>query len=167
MAKRTQLPKLPDGWEYLKLANFARVQLVNPDGQIVGDSGWIHNVIGNVGRQHYLQFLIAAAANSKQISYMAFGSGNAVAASENVLASEFTHAQYSRMTVATSTLDSTAIRFAATYASGINTTTYTINDVALVNSSTGGTIFCEATVNSSQWQSNQALNASYVVSFSG
>ena len=71
----------------LKIKCFSRVNIVNPDGTLAGDSGWTGpNMITNLGIQRYLTAGICStlAANTcANVQYMALGSTDATANASN------------------------------------------------------------------------------------
>ena len=171
---RKQKKKPQDG---LKVRGFFHLQLVEHDDEgipvVVGDSGWVQNQVTNLGFRDYLCHLIANNAASKQISRMCIGTGTAAIASDaTTLVGELSSANgYTRTTLSTNLGGSTAMSFLATFGSAqshINQTT-NIANIALINSTAfpDGTIFAGNTYASSQWATNQDLNATYAITFAG
>jgi hypothetical protein len=167
----------------IRVRGFFHVQLVeqNEEGipEVVGDSGWCENQVVNLGFRDYLCHLIAASAGSKQIGAMMIGTGGAPAAADTTIAGELNLATYSRIgtnfsTAASGTSlafalgGSTAISFLATWGS-VNShilATTNISNIGLINqTAAGGTIFAGNTYASSQWATNQDLNATYAITF--
>lgn len=131
------------------LRGFFRVHIVEQDGRIVGDSGWVRNTVVNLGKRDYLCTPLAGG-TAKSISRMALGTGTAPAATDTALQGELSHqtnaasGTRNRFTVNTSQIGSTAIEFQATFASSISfaTTTCNISNIMVINdTTTGGTIF--------------------------
>ena len=156
----------------LKAKGFYRVQITEPDengaSHIVGDSGWHENVIVNLGFNQYLVSTLGAIAGSKQVAYMALGTGTEPNASHVALDGEVT--KRASVTAATSS-GSKTVRFTATFASSDSfvTATKTLQNIALVNnqnSSDAHTIFCGNTYATSTCAVNQAVNCTYDVVFS-
>jgi hypothetical protein len=147
----------------LKVRGFMRIQVV--DGctkKIVGDSGWQRNVVVNQGFLDYVCGAIGGIAGSKQVSYMAIGTGTKPGATATSLDGETgVRATTSNSCVASKTLQATC-QFAGSDMAG----TCTIQNVALANTSSGGTILCATTYATSQWASNQNVNATYQLRFS-
>ena len=72
----------------VKLRGFFRLQIEDPDGSIVGDSGWHRNTVTNDGKLQYLVRALASSAGSKHLSYAALGEGSAPGAADTALESE-------------------------------------------------------------------------------
>jgi hypothetical protein len=147
----------------LKVKGSYRLQFTE-DGKVVGDTGWIDNQIVNLGFNHYLVSTLGAIAGSKQVSHMALGSGGAPAAADTSLAGEVE--KRAAVTAATSSTSKT-VRFTATFNSSDSfvTDTQNLSNVALVNTSSGGTIFAGNTFASSSCATNQNVNATYDITF--
>jgi len=154
------MPKTNDN---TKVKGSYRLQLTE-DGKVVGDTGWIDNQIVNLGFNQYLVSTLGAIAGSKQISHMALGSGGAPAAADTSLAGEVE--KRAAVTAATSSTSKT-VRFTATFNSSDSfvTNTQNLSNVALVNTSSGGTIFAGNTFASSSCATNQNVNATYDITF--
>ena len=149
--------------EKLTLKGFARVQLVDPSsGRVIGDSGWKQNQVVNLGFQDYICAAIGAVAGSKQVSYMAIGTGTAPAADATVLAGE----TGSRVTTSNTVVSSKTLQATCQFAGSDMTGTCTIQNVALCDLSAAGTVLCGTTYATSQWASNQNVNATYQLRFS-
>lgn len=147
--------------ELLSVKGFARLQITE-GGKIVGDSGWKRNTVVNLGFQDYIVGAIGAIAGSKQVSYMAIGTGAAPAAGDTSLSGE----TGARVTTSNSAVSSKTLQCTAQFAGSDMGGTCTIQNVALVNTSSGGTILCGTTYSTSQWASNQNVNATYQLRFS-
>lgn len=149
--------------EMMRVKGFMRVQIVDKDsGKIVGDSGWKKNTVVNLGFQDYIVGAVGALAGSKQVSYMAIGTGAAPAATDTSLAGE----TGVRVTTSNSAISSKTLQTTAQFAGSSMGGTCTIQNVALANTSSGGTILCGTTYATSQWASNQNVNATYQLRFS-
>ena len=147
----------------VKVKGFYRVQLVNKDtGKIEGDSGWVRNTVVNLGFQDYICKSIGALAGSKQVSYMAIGTGTAPGVTDTSLQGETGQ----RVTTTNSVISSKTLQCTAQFAGTDMGSTCTIQNVALVDTSSGGTLLCGTTYATSQWASNQNVNATYQLRFS-
>lgn len=153
----------------LKAKGFFRINLVNEDGTLAGDSGWKPNVIPSAGLQNFLVGAMAANANSAQVSYMAIGTGGAPASDATALPGEVMSSTQ-RVTVSktyssrTNSTQSGTQYFYATFAAGFITGAGSnISNVGLFNSSSGGSFFAGNTYASSACASNQAVNATYQI----
>lgn len=153
----------------VKLRGFFRLQIEDPDGAIVGDSGWRRNTVTNDGKLGYLVKSLASSAGSSYLSYAALGEGSAPGAAATSLESEVVGTQGSQirdaMTMASS--GSTALRCTGTFSStdSFVTATENISNIGLFRSSTGGTIFAGNTYDSSSCATNQNVNYTYDLTF--
>lgn len=154
---------MPKTKDFSKVKGSYRLQFTE-DGKVVGDTGWIDNQIVNLGFNQYLVSTLGAIAGSKQVSHMALGSGGAPAAADTSLAGEVE--KRASVTAATSSTSKT-VRFTATFNSSDSfvTNTQNLSNVALVNTSSGGTIFAGNTFASSSCATNQNVNATYDITF--
>ena len=149
----------------VKMRGFFRLQIEDPDGSIVGDSGWNRNTVTNDGKLHYIVRALASSAGSKYLAYAALGEGTAPGAAATSLENEVVGTQGSQirdaMTLESS--GSTALRCTGTFASGDSfvTATEDIANIGLFQSSTGGTLFAGNTYASSSCAVNQNVNYTY------
>jgi len=149
--------------ETVKIKGFAKIQIVDSvTGKIVGDSGWIQNTVVNLGFQYYIVELLGALANSRQATYMAIGTGTAPGVTATSLDGETS----ARVTTSNSVIASKTLQTTCQFAGTDMASTCTIQNVALVDRSSAGTILCGTTYASSQWASNQNVNSSYQIRFS-
>jgi hypothetical protein len=143
MARKTSRTPAHSG---VQLRGFYRVHLVEDGDRLVGDSGWCENRITNDGIRNYLMTPLAGGAQTA-VALMMLGTGGEPAAGDTALAGELSHSTSgtrNRITVATSSLGSTAVEFRATFASSFSfaTTTANISNIGLINNTTtGGSIF--------------------------
>lgn len=148
------------------LHGFYRVAIVDPEGEIVGDSGYNHNLITSCGVTGYLTYNFASSAGSGRIHYAALGSGSLVASNATILPASFdtSLAMTCSKTFITraASSDGDTARYLATWVSG--TSTALISNVGLYSTQTGS-IFCGGTYASSSVASNQAINLTYDVVF--
>ncbi len=107
------------------MRGFFRVHLVEQDGRISGDSGWVKNRVVNLGMKDYLGAPLVGG-TAKSISLMALGTGGVPAATDTSLAGELSHqtnaasGTRNRITCATSSIGSTAVELQCTFASTIS-----------------------------------------------
>ena len=149
------LPKVQDG---IKFKNFTRVQIVNPDGTVFGDSGYTGpNTIVNLGFNQYVVMSQGSIAGSKYITHAGLGTGAGPAVTDTALGSEV--GTRTAVTCATSS-GSKTLRITCTFAAGWHTSAsaYNISSIGLYNTLSGGTIFAGNTYASSSCASNQAVN---------
>lgn len=151
--------------EGIKIRGFSRVQIVGPDGSIVGDSGFVENTITNAGKRYYLAALLGKYAGSSGIGYAALGTGSAANATHVTQDGEL--AENVRDAVTAASNGSTAVRFTGTFASADNfvTATRNLSNIGLWATNTGGSLFSAAAYASSSCATNQAVNYTYDVTF--
>lgn len=149
--------------EMLQVKGFFRLQVVDAKSRrIKGDSGWRQNTVVNQGFQDYIVKSIGGIAGSKQVTHMAIGTGTAPGVTDTSLQGE----TGVRVTTSNSAVSSKTLQATAQFAGTDMGSTCTIQNVALVNTSSGGTILCGTTYATSQWASNQNVNATYQLRFS-
>lgn len=143
----------------MKLKGSFRLQITE-DGKVVGDSGWRTNQITNLGFNQYVVMSLGSISGSKYISHAALGTGGAPAASDTSLAGEVE--KRAAVTAATSSSSKT-LRLTATFSSANSfvTATANVSNIALANTSSGGTIFSGNTFASSSVATNQNVNVTY------
>lgn len=148
----------------IKVRGFFRVQLQDPDGSIVGDSGYKENLVVNDGKRYYLAYLLGAMAGSLQVSHAALGTGGAPIATDTTLSGEVVK----RQAVTAASNGSTSVQFTATFSSANSfvTDTRNISNIGLFNSSNNGTLFAGNTYASSSCATNQNVNVTYTITFS-
>lgn len=150
--------------EGIHIKGMYRLQIQEGD-RIVGDSGWKENQVTNLGFNQYLVQSLGSISGSKYISHMALGTGGAPSATDTSLAGEVE--KRASVTAATSSSSKT-LRLTATFSSSDSfvTNTQNISNIALANTSSGGTIFSGNTYSSSSVATNQNVNATYDIIFS-
>lgn len=140
----------------MRVRGFMRVQVVDAKtGHIVSDSGWRKNTVVNLGFQDYIVGSIGNVGTSKQVAFMAIGTGTVPAATDTSLAGE----TGKRVGVSNTVISSKTLQATAQFAGSDMAGTCTIANVALADVSSGGTILCGTTYATSQWASNQNVNA--------
>jgi hypothetical protein len=156
----------------VKIEGFFRLQIEDgPSGAIVGDSGWVKNMITDTGFQHYIVQLMGNSAGSARVSHAALGEGTAPGATGTSLESEVTgtNGTAGRKAVTFSETGSKTCQWVCTFAStdSFVTQTETIRNVGLFSTSTvgGGSIFAGNTYNTSTVATNQNVNLTYQVRF--
>ncbi len=151
--------------EGIKVKGCYRLNIVNPDGEIAGDSGWCENNIMNLGFNKFLVMNLGSIAGKLYISHMALGSGGTIATDQTALAGEV--GTRTAVTAATSATSKT-LRLTATFAAGWHSSAaaFNISNIGLFDSVSDGTLFAANTYASSSCASNQAVNCTYDVVFS-
>ena len=155
--------------EVLKnIKGFSRVQITEGD-KVVGDSGFCGpNQITNLGFLQYLVLLLGNSAGSKQIGYVALGTGSAPNASHTALNGEIM-ASTQRKAVTFGSVNSTTAQFTATFASSDSflSAAAALSNIGLFNLATSdATLFAGNTFASSTCATNQNVNVTYQIRFS-
>ena len=150
----------------LTVKGFFRLNIINPDGTVAGDSGWRQNQIVNNGYQQFLQFALIGSAGSKTVTHAALGTGTAPASADTTIIGELTETN-SRMAITTGTVGSKTVNFTFTLNSGTISAASTIQNVGLFNGSTrnGGTMLAGNTYATSSLATNQSVNGTYQIIF--
>jgi len=160
MSKTKQMAK-----DSKKLRGFFRINITEDGKGVVGDSGWCENQLTNLGiNQYLLNWLAGDTGSGKSVTHMALGTGGAPASNATALGGEVEV----RAAVSTSIIASRTAQFTANFASSASfvTTTQSLSNVGLFNTSSGGTLFAGNTFASSSVASNQSINASYNIQLS-
>jgi hypothetical protein len=156
--------------DHVKIHGFFRVNIEGPDGKIVGDSGWQKNQVVNDGFLEYLCHTLGASAGSKQIGYVAIGTGSEPGATDTGLDGEILDgADPVRAAVTYANVGSTTAQFTATFSSGDSfmTAAANISNIGLFNATTSNaTMFAGNTYASSSCDTNQNINITYQIRFS-
>jgi len=146
---------------------FSRIAIGHRDekGELVidSDSGLVGpNQVVNLGFQDFIVASIGSIAGSKYITHMQLGTGTQPGAAGTSLEGE----TGARKTTTNSAVSSKTLRCTAEWASGDHPGVCTLKNVGLFNTSAAGTILCGNTFDTSQWQSNQGVSATYELQFS-
>ena len=152
----------------INVKGFYRLQIEDPDGKISGDSGWLQNQVVNLGFKLFLCDNIGKSSGSKQIGYVALGTGSAPGAADTGLDGEIM-ASTKRGAVTYANDSSTTAVFTATFASSDSfvSTAYNISNIGLFYSTqTNDTLFAGNTYASSSLNTNQNVNITYEIRFS-
>jgi len=144
-----------------RVRGFIRVNLHDvKTGKVVGDSGWVENLITDTGFAHYIVGCVGGIANSSQVNYIAVAAQTATPTStDDNLGMEQTRKAGSKSFVANGTLRSTA-----SWAS--NEANTTLGTIALYATDTGGSMAAATTFSSSAKTTDQTLSATYDLRFS-
>ena len=154
---------------------FFRVNITEDDNgveKIVGDSGWVQNMITNDGISKFLA-CFAGSADSLQAAYVTLGSGSAPASNSTSLPDEVLEASkrvaptyaFSQRAASNGTC---TYQWTATFASsdGFLGGTYNISNLGILNSITSGTLMAGNTYTSSSCATNQNVNVTYQIRMS-
>jgi uncharacterized Zn-binding protein involved in type VI secretion len=154
------------------IEGFYRVNIVDPDGTVQGDSGWKHNLIPSAGLTNYISYLFAGSAGSSRVGFMHLGSlVSSLATNDVSLAGEYHKSLMAsvgstQFTSRAAAAAGDSVRFLATFVSGsiISATNQTIGCIGLY-ATTAGSLMCGGSFTASTLGSNQAINCSYTVVF--
>lgn len=157
----------------LGISGFYRVNIIDADGRIRGDSGWEKNTVTNLGLANYICYIMASSAGSLRPNFMHLGSLQSSHASNatNVTgafplscAASFQSTQHTSRAAQS---DGATVRWLATFVSNsIATTTITIAAIGLFNTTNATSAMCCGSFASSTLGSAQAINCSYDIVFS-
>ena len=151
--------------ENTKIKGCIRVQLgeeVDGKQKVVADSGWVENMIVNLGVQDYLIDWLGAGSGGKAADTIIIGTGTAPASDATGLQGTTVQSAGNSSIVASRTFQITNSWASGDHPGG----TPNIRNAALADQGTGSyTIFCGGTFDSSAWNSNQALSITYQVRF--
>jgi hypothetical protein len=158
-----------DSNDSISVKGFFRVAL-DEQGKIIGDSGWCKNTVPNDGFGDYLVKLIANQAGSKQIAFVALGTGTAPATNGTSLSGEIADsaAAATRKAITYSNSGSRTVRFTATFYSSNShiSAAQVLQNIGLFHTSSAGTIFAGNTYTTSSVNTNQNVNITYDIQFS-
>lgn len=147
--------------EGIKVHGFFRIRL-GEGKKIVGDSGWKKNEVTNLGFQNYICALIGGVGGSKQVEMCIIGTGTAPNVTDTTLDGETKRQTCGNAVVASKTMRATLSIASDDHPGG----TPTIRNIALIeNTASDGTILCGNIYDTSVWNSNQGLSATYELRF--
>lgn len=157
--------KTSDG---IKARGFFRLNIVNQDGSLANDSGWVENQIVDNGYQQFLQYALIGSAGSRTATHAALGTGTVPGAAATSLPGELTDAAGCRCSLTTGTSGSRTVSFTFTLNSNVITAARTIQNVGLFNGAVtnAGTLFAGNTYATSALATNQSVNGTYQITFS-
>ena len=170
VSRKKNMKEIPQA--LIGLSGMTRVNIVDPDGTVVGDSGWNKNVITDVGLSDYIMKKFLSAAGSLTPTYFALGSGNtSLGTAANSLPGQIagshmvTLGANSALTTRATSSDAGTTQYLATFSSNIFAAETTIGIAGLHAASTGS-VMCGGTFASSSVATNQAVNCTYQILFS-
>lgn len=151
---------------------FFRLHIEEPDGRIVGDSGWMKNILTNEGIENFLCYTLAGSVGSSQIGAVALGSGGAPATNATVLAGEISGStqRNTDLTLAFSARSSSdgsaTVQWTFTFnstASFLGGASNLSNVGLFADDATDATLFAGNTYASSSCNTNQNVNGTYQI----
>ena len=153
----------------LTARGFFHLQIEDPDGRIVGDSGAVPNLVTLHGFQH-MGLLVGTALTGTQFSHVNVGEGGAPATNATSLPNEVvgTSAGVIRQVPTASTeAGSKTLRFLATMDSNNSfvTAEESISNVGIFNHSDGSSLCAGAVYTQSSCNTNQNVNITYDLIF--
>lgn len=152
--------------EGVRVRGFYRVHIVEDDDTngfaIVGDSGWQENQITNIGVLNIVNQLGTSLTGSK-LSHLGLGTGGVPASDATALTGEVE----ARAALTAATSGSTALQMTATFASSASfvTNTQNLSCIGVYASATGSSLIAGSSFASSSCATNQAVNATYTLTF--
>lgn len=152
----------------IKLEGFSRVQIVDKDGTVAGDSGWCGpNQITNLGKLLYLCDRLGSSNTAKYVSYCALGTGGAPASNATTLPGEVSSST-ERKSPTYASVSSRTAQFTVTFSStdsflGGSSNLSNVGLFAATN--TNDTLFAGNTYASSSCNTNQNVNVTYQIRF--
>jgi hypothetical protein len=154
----------------LKIKGMFRIQITE-DGRLVGDSGWRENNVTNNGMDQYILQLMTGDAASKRVTHAALGTGGTLTNATNQIPGEIAHNVSSRAAVTAVTSASSRVRFTATFnsANSFVSASANISNIGLYQQSNTNTatVFAGNTYTSSTVATNQNVNVTYDINFTG
>jgi hypothetical protein len=140
------------------------------DGKVVGDTGWMNNLVTNDGIDKFFARCFAGSSGSLQVSHLSIGTGGAPTSAQTSLTGEIVEAN-ERAAVSLSFSQRAAsngtatMQFAATLASADSFITAAVNisNIGLFNSILNGTMMAGNTYTSSALATNQNVEMSYQI----
>ena len=156
--------------EGLKVKGLFRLNIINPDGKVAGDSGWRTNAITQSGFQDMLMYLLAGSAGSLRPGFAALGTAGTPASTDSTLVNQLTETG-AKPALTTGTAGSKTVNYTFTLSSGVIAAASTILNVGLyyyTNASqinSNGTLMAGSTYATSSLATNQAVNGTYQIIF--
>ena len=153
----------------IKVKGLFRLNVINPNGKVIGDSGWRHNSITDNGFQQFLMYLLAGSAGSIRPGYAALGTGTA-ASTNSTLVGQLTETGC-KVALTTGISGSKIVVYTFTVASGTLAAASTIQNVGLYyytaqsQANANGTMMACTTYATSSLATNQAVNGTYQIIF--
>jgi hypothetical protein len=152
----------------MKLRGIFRVQITEGD-KVVGDSGWIPNVVTNLGLQNGAAGCLCGVASSKQALYLALGTGGAPATDAVTLAGELASSTR-RIAIGSNTAFSSRTTsngsctqyLYGTFVSSVLNSSGNISNIGIFADNTAAaTLFAGTTYTSSALATNNNVNVTY------
>jgi hypothetical protein len=143
-----------------------RIQITEGN-EIVGDSGWVPNVVTNLGLEQYAAYTLIGNAGSKKALYLGLGTGTAPATDATSLNGEFNVTQ--RLAIGANTAFSSrttsngscTVYLYGTFVSSVLNTTGNISNIGIFNTDAAATLFAGTTYSSSALNTNNNVNVTY------
>jgi len=151
---------------FFKLTGLVRLEHRGADGNLIEDTGWMHNTVCNSGK-HLLAMLLASVSGRKSFGWLAVGSSTtAVAATDRTLATEITASGLGRsaatITQTKTTVAHDSINF---YKQWTASGSVTVNEIGIFNTSTANTavMLCRKLTGAKTLASGETLTANYKI----
>ena len=154
----------------MKVKGMFRLNIINPDGRVVGDSGWKQNAIVNGGYQQFLMYLLMGSAGSLRPAFAALGTGTTPNVTDTTLNGQLTETG-AKPALTTGSAGSKTVNYTFTLNSGTIAAASNISNVGLYwytvssQANANGTLMAGNTYASSSLATNQAVNGTYQIIF--
>ena len=148
----------------IKVKGFFNVQILGKGGKIVGESGWRRNTLTNYGLNNICAGAAIGSAGSKQVSHAVLATqSTTVNATQALLLGTADNA----IAVTPSTIATGKARCTVSFHGSDMAGTITIGSIGLHTSAAGASdLVAGATFATSQFASDQSVNATYQLEFS-
>lgn len=151
---------------FFKLTGLVRLAIHDINGDLVEDTGWMHNTVCNSGK-HLLGMLLASVSGRKPFGWLAVGSSTtAVVATNRLLAVELTASGLERaaatITQTKTTVAHDSINF---YKQWTASGAVTVNEIGIFNTSTQNTavMLCRKLTGAKSLGVGETLTANYKI----
>jgi hypothetical protein len=156
------MPKNKSKESSIKVRGFFRGQLVNPDGSIAGDTGWIKNKATNAGLIN-LANLVGKVAGSYAVGYAALGTQTAAV---NMSQTDISGQTNSFIAVTPSVSGTATLQLTAQFASSDLAASCAVGVAGLYKTNSAGSLIACQIFTTSAWAVNQDFNLTYNLIFS-
>lgn len=144
---------------------------IEENGKVIADTGYFPNIVGNVGLEQYAAYSICGSAGSKSLAYFALGSGGSMATDGTTIPSEVLQASKrasisaKSFSARTTSNGSCSLYLYGQFASSDSfvNASYSLSNIGIGNSISGGTLFCVQTYNTQAVSTNQNVNVTYQI----
>jgi hypothetical protein len=148
----------------IKVKGFFNVQILGKGGKVVGESGWRRNTVTNFGLDNACAGASIGAAGSKQVGFAVLATQSTTVDATQIL---LLGTQAEAIAVTPSTIATGKARCTVSFHGSDMAGTVTIGSIGLHSTDSGSTdMIAGATFATSQYASDQSVNATYQLEFS-